>query len=308
MNKVFSWIEKNFGNKAKIQEKIIVTFLMLCSAITILITIGIITVLAIDSFKFFQTVSIISFFTDSEWTPLFYEKHYGIWPLLSGTFISSLIAICIAIPIGLTIAVYLSEYAPSKTTLYLKPILEILAAIPTVVYGFFALLFVTPLLQNFIPNLSTYNALSAGLVMGIMIIPYVCSLSEDAMRAVPNSLREAAYGLGSTKFQTSFKIVIPSAASGISVAFILAISRAIGETMIVAIAAGQEPRLSLNPANSIETITTYIIQVSMGDISQNSIEYKTIFAAGMTLFIFTFILNNISYWIKRKYINKYAQQ
>jgi phosphate transport system permease protein len=259
--------------------------LMLCAIITILVSIGIVTVLAIDTVLFFRQVSIIEFFTETQWTPLFYHKHYGILPLLMGTFVTTLIAVLLAVPVGLSIAIYLSEYAPPLVTRILKPVLEILSSIPTVVYGFFALIVVSPL--------------------GVMIIPYVTSLSEDALRSVPKSLRESSYALGATRFQTSFKILLPAASSGIMVSIILAISRAMGETMIVAIAAGQEPRMSLNPLNAMETITTYIVQVSMGDIPQNSIEYKSIFAAGMTLFIFTFLLNNISYWVKRKFELKY---
>lgn len=289
----------------KVKEKIIEGILFLCSFITILTTIGIIFVLASESYIFFKEVSIIEFLTDTQWTPLFAKKRFGILPLVTGTLLTTLIAISVAIPIGLTIAVYLNEYAPKKFTEIVKPLLEILAAVPTVVYGFFALLFVTPILQKFLPELSGFNALSAGLVMGVMIIPYVSSLSEDALRAVPNSLREAAYGMGSTKLQTAFRVMVPAASSGIIVSIILAISRAIGETMIVAIAAGQEPRLTMNPLVSIETITTYIVQVSLGDVPQDSIEYRTIFAAGMTLFIFTFLLNNISFYIKRKYQEKY---
>ena len=278
---------------------------MACSFVTVLTTVGIILVLSIDTFKFFSEVSIIDFFTDSQWTPLFAEKHFGIMPLLAGTLLTTAIAISLAVPLGLTIAIYLNEYASEKFTSIVKPVLEILAAIPTVVYGFFALQFVTPLLQSFIPGLRGFNALSPGLVMGVMIIPYITSLSEDALRAVPKSLREASYGMGATKFQTAFKVMIPAASSGIIISIILAVSRALGETMIVAIAAGQEPNLTFNPLESVETITTYIVQVSMGDVPQDSLEYRTIFAAGMTLFLFTFILNNISFWMRKKYENKY---
>ncbi len=273
--------------------------------VTIITTLGIVIVLATETFSFFKEVSFISFVSDTQWTPLFADKHFGIMPLVTGTLLTTLIAISVAVPIGLTIAIFLNEYASPKFTSIVKPLLEILAAVPTVVYGFFALLVVTPFLQSFIPNLSGFNALSAGLVMGIMIIPYVSSLSEDALRAVPNTLREAAYGMGSTRLQTAWKVIVPAATSGIVVSVILAISRAIGETMIVAIAAGQEPKLTMNPLGSIETITTYIVQVSMGDVPQNSLEYRTIFAAGITLFVFTFILNNISFWVKRKYQEKY---
>lgn len=279
--------------------------MMACSLVTVFTTIGIILVLTLETFKFFSEVSIIDFLTDTQWTPLFSEKHFGILPLLSGTLLTTLIAILFAVPVGLIIAIYLNEYAPQKITSIIKPILEILASVPTVVYGFFALQFVTPLLQTFIPGLRGFNALSPGLVMGVMIIPYITSLSEDALRSVPKSLREASYGMGATKFQTAFRVMVPAASSGIIVAIILAISRALGETMIVAIAAGQEPKLTFNPKESVETITTYIVQVSMGDVPQDSLEYRTIFAAGLTLFVFTFILNNISFWIRRKYQNKY---
>ncbi len=287
------------------KEKAIEILMMACSFLTVLTTLGIILVLLIDSIKFFSEVSIVDFFTDTQWTPLFSEKHFGILPLLTGTLLTTFIAVMVAVPLGLTIAIYLNEYASPKFTNIVKPILEVLAAVPTVVYGFFALQFVTPLLQQFIPDLRGFNALSPGLVMGVMIIPYITSLSEDALRAVPSSLREASYGMGATKFQTAFKVLVPAASSGIMVSIILAISRALGETMIVAIAAGQEPRLTFNPKESVETITTYIVQVSMGDVPQDSLEYRTIFAAGLTLFLFTFILNNISFWIRKKFQNKY---
>lgn len=287
------------------KEKWIEVVMMCCSFVTILTTISIIFVLSVDTVKFFSQVSIVNFFTDTQWTPLFADKHFGILPLLSGTLLTTTIAILFAVPLGLTIAVYLNEYASAKFTSIVKPVLETLASIPTVVYGFFALQFVTPLLRSFIPGLSGFNALSPGLVMGVMIIPYITSLSEDALRAVPQSLREASLGMGATKYQTAFRVMVPAASSGIIISIILAISRALGETMIVAIAAGQEPNLTFNPLNSVETITTYIVQVSMGDVPQNSLEYRTIFAAGMTLFVFTFILNNISFWMRQKFQNKY---
>lgn len=305
MQRIFNIYNNITKNNSRFQEALIIGFLGFCSLLTIVITISILSVLSIDTLKFFSKVSPIEFLTGIQWTPLFYEKHYGILPLLTGTLLISLIAMIVAIPIGLTIAIYLSEYAPRKISLILKPILEILAAIPTVIYGFFALVFVTPLLQNIFPSIGTFNALSAGIVMGIMIIPYVTSLSEDSLRSLPSSLRESAYALGSTRLQAAFKVMLPAASSGIMFSIILAISRAIGETMIVAIAAGQQPRISINPLNSMETISTYIVQVSMGDVSQNTIEYQSIFAAGMMLFILTFILNNISLYVKRKFINRY---
>jgi phosphate transport system permease protein len=287
------------------KEKIIEIIMMCCGFVTVLTTLGIILVLLVDAVKFFSEVSIVDFFTDTQWTPLFSEKHFGILPLLSGTLLTTTIAVVIAVPVGLIIAIYLNEYASPRFTAATKPVLEILAAIPTVVYGFFALQFVTPLLQKFIPGLQGFNALSPGLVMGIMILPYITSLSEDALRAVPGSLREGAYGIGATRFQTAFRVMMPAASSGIVVSIILAVSRALGETMIVAIAAGQQPKLTFNPKESVETITTYIVQVSMGDVPQDSLEYRTIFAAGLTLFVFTFILNNISFWIRKRFQNKY---
>lgn len=289
----------------KIKELIIEKSLFSSALITIAITIGIVSVLAVETIRFFSEVSILDFFTDTQWTPLFTEKHFGILPLLSGTLLTSFIAISVALPIGLSISIYLSEYAPKSFRKTVKPLLELLAAVPTVVYGFFALIVVTPFLQQIYPNLSGFNSLSAGIVMGIMIIPYVSSLSEDALHAVPKSLREASFGMGATKLQTAFKVMVPAASSGIIVSIILAISRAIGETMIVAIAAGQQPRLTLDPTVPIETITAYIVQVSLGDVQHGSLEYRTIFAAGITLFVFTFLLNTLSYKIRKKYQEKY---
>lgn len=286
-------------------EKVIEYGLAFSGLVTILTTIGIIWVLISESWGFFREVSLKGFLFDTEWTPLFTQKRYGILPLLSGTFLTTIIAIFTAVPIGIVIAVYLSEYAHKNFRQTVKPILEILAAVPTVVYGFFALTVVTPFLQSFIPGIGSFNALSAGIVMGIMIIPVISSLSEDALYAVPKSLREASYGMGATKFQTSFKVVVPAASSGILVSVILGIARAIGETMVVAIAAGQQPTLTLDPREAVETITAYIVQVSLGDVEHGSMEYKTIFAAGITLFFFTFLLNNVSFWIKKKYQEKY---
>lgn len=273
--------------------------------LTILVTLGIIWVLFSESVSFFKEVSIFDFLTDTEWTPLFTQKHYGILPLLSGTLLTTVIAIGTAMPVGLIIAVYLSEYAPKSFRARVKPIMEILAAIPTVVYGFFALSVVTPFLQSFIPGVGTFNALSAGLVMGVMIVPMISSLSEDALYAVPKSMREASYGMGATRFQTAFKVMVPAASSGILVSMILAIGRAVGETMVVAIAAGQQPTLTADPRQGVETITAYIVQVSLGDVQHGSLEYNTIFAAGITLFIFTLILNQVSYWIKKRFHEKY---
>jgi phosphate transport system permease protein len=287
------------------KEKIIEGLLKLSALVTILTTVGILYVLLSESIAFFREVSIWEFITDKEWTPLFVNKHFGMMPLVAGTLLTTFIAISVALPIGITIAIYLSEYAHKRFKKIVKPLLEILAAVPTVVYGFFALTVVTPFLQSIIPSMSGFNALSAGIVMGIMIIPYVSSLSEDALSAVPKELRNGSYAMGSTRLQTAFKVMVPAASSGIIVSVILAFSRAIGETMIVAIAAGQQPRLTMNPLVPVETITAYIVQVSLGDVQHNSIEYRTIFAAGITLFIFTFILNNIGFYIRKKYREQY---
>ena len=289
----------------RLKEKIIQSLLMLCAGISILTTFGILYVLLSEAIGFFSEVSLLEFFTDTQWTPLFSDKHYGILPLVTGTLLTAFIAIALALPVGLTIAIYLNEYASRKLRKTLKPVLEVLAVVPTVVYGYFALTVVTPFLQGFIPGLSGFNALSPGIVMGIMIIPMISSLSEDALYAVPKSLRDASYGMGASRWQTSSRVLLPAASSGIIVSVILAISRAIGETMIVAIAAGQQPRLTFDPRVPIETITTYIVQVSLGDVVQGSIEYKTIYAAGITLFVLTFILNNISYWMRKKFRERY---
>lgn len=288
-----------------IKERLIEGALFLSALFSIFVTIGIIAVLFFETYEFFQEVSILEFFTDTQWTPLFAEKHFGILPLFAGTLLTTVIAIFVALPVGLISAIYLSEYAPDRLRTVIKPALEILAAVPTVVYGYFALLFVTPVLQKVIPTLSGFNALSPGIVMGIMIIPIVSSLSEDAMRAVPMGLREGAYALGATKLQVATGVVVPSAFSGIAASFILGISRAVGETMVVAIAAGQQPRLTLNPLVPIETVTAYIVQVSLGDTPTGTIEYKTIFAAGMGLFVVTFILNIMSFWLKKRFREVY---
>lgn len=299
-------MNSSFRKRRKRNELLIKRLLQFSAAVTVFATLGIIFILVYEAFYFFSEVSFLRFITDTEWTPLFDNKQYGIMALLSGTILTTLIAISIAIPIGLSIAIYISEYASKRFKNIVKPLLELLAAVPSVVYGFFALVVVTPFLQQFFTSLSGFNALSAGIVMGIMIIPFVTSLSEDALSAVPDSLREASYGMGATRFQTVFRITVPAANSGIIVAIILAISRAIGETMIVAIAAGQQPRLTFDPTVPIETITAYIVQVSLGDVAHSSLEYKTIFAAGITLFVFTFILNNISFWLRNKFKKQYA--
>jgi len=287
------------------REAIIRAVLLLFSIVSIFTTLGIIAVLLQETILFFREVSIVEFFTETRWTPLFASKKFGVLPLVNGTILVAAGAMFIALPLGLLAAIYLSEYASDRARKVLKPLLEILAGVPTVVYGYFALTFVTPILQSIWPETQTFNALSASIVMGFMILPLVASLSEDAMSAVPQSLRQAAYALGATRLEVTLRTVVPAALSGISAAFILAVSRAIGETMIVAIAAGQQPKLTLNPLQSIETMTAYIVQVSLGDTPQQSIAYKTIFAVGMLLFVMTLIMNLISHWLTRRYREVY---
>jgi phosphate transport system permease protein len=289
-----------------VAEFVIERALFLCAALSVLITGGIIFVLLFETVAFLREVSIVEFLTGTEWTPLFSEKHFGVLPLVAGTALVSAIAMVVALPAGLLAAIYLSEYAPSQLRRIVKPLLEILAGIPSVVYGYFALLFVTPILQQFIPTLSGFNALGPGIVMGIMILPLVSSLSEDALHAVPNGLREGAFALGSTRMQTTLRVVVPAAFSGISASFILAVSRAIGETMIVAVAAGQQPRLTANPLVPIETMTAYIVQVSLGDTPAGTLEYRTIFAVGMLLFLMTFLLNLVSNRLRQRFREEYA--
>lgn len=277
----------------------IVLFLAACSSVAT--TVAIMFLLSEESWLFFQQVSIFEFLTATEWSPLFAEPRYGILSLLSGTIVTSVIALFVAIPLGTIAAIYLSEFADSRVREVVKPLLELLAAIPTVVYGYFALLFVTPFLQEIFPTLPGFNMLSAGLVMGLMITPFVSSLSEDAMRAVPISLREGSTAMGATKLQTALRVVFPSAISGISSSYILAASRAVGETMIVAIAAGLQPNFTLNPFSQGATITAYIVQVSLGDVPRGTIEYETIFAAGLTLVLITLVLNIIGYYLAKRY-------
>jgi len=290
----------------RLAETVIERLLFASAAASVLVTVGIIAVLLVETVSFFSEVSVVEFLTDTEWTPLFSEKHFGILPLVSGTVLVSAIAMALALPAGLISAIYLSEYARPGVRRVVKPVLEVLAGIPTVVYGYFALLFVTPLLQQWISGLSGFNALGPGIVMGIMILPLVSSLSEDALRAVPDGLREGAYALGATRMQTALRVVVPAALSGISASFILAISRAIGETMIVAIAAGQMPILTADPTVPVMTMTAYIVQVSLGDTPSGTLEYRTIFAVGMTLFVMTFALNLASNWLRRRFREEYA--
>ena len=288
-----------------IRERLIEAPLILAALISILTTAGIVAVLAFETYEFFTVVSLWDFLTDTQWTPLFSDKHFGIIVLLSATFTTALGAMVVAIPLGLLAAIYLSEYAPPRVRRTIKPILEILAGIPTVVYGYFALLFITPIVQALIPGTAVFNGLSASIVIGIMILPVVSSMSEDAMAAVPRALREGGYALGATKFEVATKIVVPAAFSGIVAAFIIAASRAIGETMIVAIAAGMSPNLTLSPLVPIETMTAYIVQVSLGDTPYGSLEYRTIFAVGSTLFLITLALNVVSQWVLKKFREEY---
>ena len=287
------------------REWLIHGILLLAASLSILVTAGIILSLARETVDFFRQVSLVEYLTGTEWTPLFATRKFGIWPLVTATALTSGIALVVAVPLGLTAAVYLSEFASPRARDVLKPALEVLAGVPTVVYGYFALITVTPFLQRFIPGLSTFNALSAGLVMGIMILPLVTSLSEDAMAAVPDSLREGAYGLGATRFEVALQVVFPAALSGIVAAVILSLSRAVGETMIVAIAAGQNPTLTLDPRVPIETMTAYIVQVSLGDTPYGSLGYLTIFAVGTTLFLLTFVMNAFSLWFVRRFREVY---
>ncbi len=292
---------KTTGQPSRSREKLIAKLLFACALLSIVTTVLIVGILAQEAWSFFSDVPIQRFITESEWTPLFEPQHWGIRSLVYGTLTVTIGAILFAVPLGLGSAVYLSEYAGHRTRSIVKPLLEILAGIPTIVYGYFALVIITPALKAFIPNLGVYNALSASIAVGIMITPMISSLSEDALLAVPKTLREGSYALGSTKLETTFHIVIPYAISGIVSSVVLAISRALGETMIVSIAAGATPRLSFNPLESVQTMTAYIVQVSMGDTPYGSVEYRSIFAVGIALFMFTLIMNLAAMFIKEKF-------
>ncbi len=296
-------LSKKFTRNLK--ERVIELILLLAALSAVFTTTAIIGILLYESYTFFEHVSIVDFLTDTVWTPLFEDPHYGILPLVSGTLTVTGVALLIAIPIGTISAIYISEFASHRVRETVKPILELLAGVPTIVFGFFALLFVTPILQSIIPSLPTFNMLSSGIVIGIMIVPYITSLSEDAMRAVPMSMREGSYAMGATRFQTAIKVVTPAAVSGIVAAYILGISRAIGETMVVAIAAGQQPNLSFNPMDAAATITAYIVQVAMGDLPHGSIGYQSIFAAGLVLMLMTLALNIIGHITRKKYSERY---
>jgi len=290
----------------RLSEKLVPAFLFSSSLLTVLTTVGIVLVLLSETLHFFREVSLLEFLTGTKWTPQFADKHFGILPLLNGTLMITVIASMVAIPIGLCTAIYLSEYAPDKVRRVVKPILEVLAGVPTIVYGYFALTFVTPLIREIIPSTSVYNALSASLVVGVMILPMVASLSEDAMLAVPRSLRDGAYALGATRFEVATRVVVPAALSGIVASCVLALSRAIGETMIVTIAAGALAQITLNPLESVQTMTAFIVNISLGDVEPGSIESRSIFAVGMTLFVMTLALNMIAQFISRRYKEDYS--
>ncbi len=286
-------------------ERVIQGVLFLAAFSAVAVTIAIMVILVYESLGFFKEVSIFDFLTDTQWTPLFSNKHFGVLPLVTGTLVVAAVALSIAIPLGTIIAIYLSEFAPHRVRETVKPFLELLEGVPTVVYGYFALLFVTPLLQTFIPGLPGFNMLGAGIVMGIMIIPYVSSVSEDAMRAVPMHIREGSYAMGATRFQTATRVVTPAATSGIVAAYILGISRAIGETMVVAVAAGSQPNLTLNPLEGAATITAYIVQVSLGDLPHGSLEYQSIFAVGLVLLLMTLLFNVLGHLLRRRFREVY---
>ena len=298
-----SSISRSMGSRLK--EKGIELLLLAAALTSVAITIGIVGVLTYESLQFFRHVSLVEFLTDHQWTPLFAEPHYDILPLVSGTLVTTGVALAVAIPMGSLIAIYLSEYASRRLRETVKPALELLSAVPTVVYGYFALLLVTPALQTLWPGLPGFNMLSAGLVIGIMIVPYVSSVSEDAMRAVPVHLREGAFALGATRMQTALRVVFPSALSGITAAYVLGVSRAIGETMVVAIAAGMQPTLTWNPLEPAATMTAYIVQVSLGDLPHGTVGYQTIFATGLTLLLMTLAFNLVGHVLKKRYRQVY---
>ncbi len=291
----------NAKKSHSLMERVIEAGLFSSGILSILITLAVLAILSSGVIAFFSEVSLWDFFGDTQWSPLFSQKHFGIWPLVSGTILVTIIAISIAVPFGVLAAVYLSEFAQGKIRKVIKPTLEVLAGIPTIVYGYFALVFVTPLLQKAIPVLAGFNALSPGLVMGIMILPMISSLSEDAIHSVSGSLKEGSYALGASKLSTLFRVTIPTAFSGIMASVILAVSRAIGETMIVSIAAGQQPTLTTNPLVPVETMTSYIVQVSMGDTPAGTVEYRTIFVVGSMLFLMTFVMNLLSQKLVRRF-------
>lgn len=286
-------------------ERVVEAILFLCAFSAVAITASIVVILLVESSAFFRHVPLWDFLTDTQWTPLFENARYGILPLVAGTLTTSLVALAVAIPLGTITAIYLSEFARPRVREVVKPILELLSGVPTVVFGYFALLFVTPALQAVFPSLPGFNMLGPGIVIGIMIVPYISSLSEDAMRAVPMQLREASYGMGASRFQTAVRVVAPAATSGIVASYILAVSRAVGETMVVAIAAGQQPTLTFDPTQAAATITAFIVQVAMGDLPHGSIGYQSIFAAGLVLFVMTLSLNLCGHWVRKRFREAY---
>lgn len=291
--------------KRNVIERIIEIGLFFSAVVAVFITTAIVYVLVTEAIPFFQHVSIYDFLTDTVWTPNYSIKHYGISALVAGTITTTMVALVVAIPLGTLTAIYLSEFASHKVRETIKPILELLVGVPTVVFGYFALMLVTPFLQTIYPDLTTFNMLGPGIVMGIMIVPYIASVSEDSMRAVPMSMREGAYAMGATRFQTAIKVIAPAATSGIVASYILAISRAVGETMIVAIAAGQQPNFTFNPVESAATITAYIVSVALGDLEHGTVGYQSIFAAGLTLLVMTLVLNIIGHWVRKRYAERY---
>jgi len=298
-------ISRNALRYRKARDRVIETFLLAAALVAVFTTLAIVVILIKESSAFFEHVRIMDFLTDTLWTPLFADAHYGILPLVAGTLTTTIVALLVAMPLGTIIAIYLSEFAPYRTRETVKPVLELLGAVPTVVYGYFALTMVTPVLQKIIPDLPGFNMLSAGLVIGLMIIPYVSSLSEDAMRAVPRYMREGSYAMGATRLQTALRVVVPGAFSGLAAAFILGISRAVGETMVVAIAAGMQPNLTFDPREPAATITAYIVQVSLGDLPHGSIGYQSIFAAGLVLMILTLLFNVVGFSLTRRFRQAY---
>ena len=298
-------LAKSMNLRRRLIERGIEGLWLFAAMISVFTTLAIVAILLWESVVFFEHVPIWDFLTDTQWTPLFDDAHFGIMSLLSGTLTTTLVALLVAIPLGTILAIYLSEFAPFTVREIAKPFLELLGGIPTIIYGYFALLFVTPLLQVVFPSLPGFNMLSAGLVMGIMIVPYISSLSEDAMRAVPMHMREGSYAMGATRLQTAVFVVTPAAMSGLASSYILGISRAVGETMVVAIAAGMQPNLTFNPAEPAATITAYIVQVALGDLPHGSIGYQTIFAAGLTLLLITLIFNILGHMLRKRFREAY---
>ena len=294
-----------FLKRRALTARIVSFVLFLAGALSVFITAAIVYILLYDSILFFKEVSIVDFLTDTEWTPVFENPKFGIITLVSGTLMTTFIGLLVAVPAGTILSIYLSEFSGHTTREIVKPILELLAGVPTVAFGYFALFFLTPIFQIFIPGLSGFNLLVPGIVIGIMILPYIVSVAEDAMRAVPDSLREGAFALGFTRFQTAVRVVIPGAFSGVTAAYLLGMSRAVGETMVVAIAAGQQATIAINPLEGAATITAYIVQISLGDVPHNSLAYLTIFVAGLTLFLMTLVFNLIAFWLRKKYREVY---